>query len=709
VLACRCRDGDTGGMVGVRHVGALALFLFSVPLAVHADTSSLVWGGAPNGPAQIVMVEGGTYEVPLETPAPIYFTPPTVGPDSGFLVLPRADLYRIDDAGERELVEGIRFHQEFDDPEDPDDGDALFAWPSTGAYELDVLAFTPPPALNFEDALMRWLARLFFADVAYAQSFTPIVLEVVHFTIEDVAESVPEPVIIIPGILGSEQHNGEWVIDPILHTYDDLIATLDANGYTPDIDLFPFPYNWRKSNVETALLLKEKIDEVKGICDCDKVDLVAHSMGGLVARQYIQSDAYEGDVDQLIFLGTPHLGAPKAYPIWEAGEYVPGLLPIEDKVLERMLNQEAREQGYTDLFTYIRTKPILSVKELLPTYDYIFDGNVLRSYPANYPRNIFLEVLNSGVGDLLNSGVSIFNIIGETGTNETVIGIQSTNPAAFLPKWQNGYPDGFSDNFGDHGLIRGQGDATVPTASAAYITQNLQTISSEHTEIPSNAEGNVYKILTAKDADTLVHNINLPDAKLLFFKMFSPADMLVIAPDGSKIGKDFNGQEVNGIPNAFYTGFTTDTEFITILNPLDGEYKIYTQGTGSGPYTVEINLISDATTTDTAFTGNTGPGITSQLNLDVEEGAIEQSSLEAVVTYANTLADLERIYALKWVNIGIYKSLKTQLQTAKKARPVVAKALLQAMLKQLSAYRGKLVTEQGYQILKTDIERLLAL
>jgi len=33
-------------------------------------------------------------------------------------------------------------------------------------------------------------------------------------------------------------------------------------------------------------------------------------------------------------------------------------------------------------------------------------------------------------------------------------------------------------------------------------------------------EGNVYKILTAKDADTLVHNINLPDAKLLFFKMF---------------------------------------------------------------------------------------------------------------------------------------------------------------------------------------------
>ncbi|MDO8435506.1 MAG: hypothetical protein Q7S89_02380, partial [bacterium] len=265
------------------------------------------------------------------------------------------------------------------------------------------------------------------------------------------------------------------------------------------------------------------------------------------------------------------------------------------------------------------------------------------------------------------------------------------------------------DKGGDHGLIRGQGDATVPTASAAYITQNLQTISSEHTEIPSNAEGNIYKSLTAKGADTLVHNINLPDAKLLFFKMFSPADMLVIAPDGKKIGKDLNGQEVNEILNAFYTGFNTDTEFITILNPFDGEYKIFTQGMESGQYTVEATFISEATTTEASFTGNTAPGITSQLNFSVEDGIIEQGSLEAVVTYASTLADLERIYALKWVNIGIYKSLKAQLQAARKAPRVVAKVLLQNMLKQLKSYPNRLLNPQGYQILKADIQKLLTL
>ena len=71
----------------------------------------------------------------------------------------------------------------------------------------------------------------------------------------------------------------------------------------------------------TAIDLKKKIDEVKAKTGSSKVDLIGHSMGGLVARQYIESDAYAGDVDQLIFLATPQLGSPKAYMMWEAGEF----------------------------------------------------------------------------------------------------------------------------------------------------------------------------------------------------------------------------------------------------------------------------------------------------------------------------------------------------------------------------------------------------
>lgn len=424
-----------------------------------------------------------------------------------------------------------------------------------------------------------------------------------------------DPVIIIPGILGSEQHNGEWIIDPILHTYDDLIATLDVNGYTPDVDLFTFPYNWRKSNVETAVLLKQKIDEVKGICGCDKVDLVAHSMGGLVARQYIQSDAYEQDVDQLIFLGTPHLGSPDAYLMWEAGEVGP-FGSFRDVVMERILKQEAKENGYTDLFSYIHTAPISSVSELLPTYDYIFDDAQLRNYPNNYPTNLFLEALNANVSELTTSGVVVTNIVGNILEQNTITGIQSTDPTNYLPKWPHGYPQNYSSPVGNHGLIRGSGDGTVPLPSASFINSNLIVGTSTHRSIPANQGGDVFAILTGQPAVELVHK-NQPDFKLVLIKALSPIDLLVIAPDGKKIGKE-SGQEVNSIPNAFYTGFNTDTEFITILNPLDGEYKIYTEGTSSGIYMVETNYISDATTTEVSYTGSTAPGLVTGLMLQVD-------------------------------------------------------------------------------------------
>ena len=65
-----------------------------------------------------------------------------------------------------------------------------------------------------------------------------------------------DPVIIIPGIMGSwKDFSGTWQIDPITHTYDDLVEALRAAGYEDGKTLFTFPYEWRNSNVITAELL----------------------------------------------------------------------------------------------------------------------------------------------------------------------------------------------------------------------------------------------------------------------------------------------------------------------------------------------------------------------------------------------------------------------------------------------------------------------
>ncbi|MEK9154064.1 MAG: hypothetical protein AAB798_01180 [Patescibacteria group bacterium] len=552
-----------------------------------------------------------------------------------------------------------------------------------------------------------WLAQDASAFDSSVRDIVYSVCSDADCTLQEVPET-PDPVIIIPGILGSEQHNGEWVIDPILHTYDDLIATLDENGYTPEQDLFTFPYNWRKSNIETALLLKQKIDEVKTICSCGKVDLVAHSMGGLAARQYIQSPAYDHDVDQLIFLGTPHLGAPKAYLMWDGGEVSPAN-DFFDELLEKLLKHEALEEGYISLFNYIRTEPIESVRELLPTYNYILDGNSLRQYPDNYPRNSFLEDLNNNVAQLLNSGIEIHNIVGETDTPKTINGIQATNQTAYIPRWIHGYPEGFYDVFGDHGLILGSGDKTVPLPSASFVGVNLTSTSSIHSALPFITQPDVIRILTGQSPAIISQDYaGLDLANLLLIKMLSPADLLIVAPDGSKIGKDLNGQEVNQIPNAFYTGFTTDTEFITILNPLPGQYKVFSQGTGSGSYTVETAFISEATTTEASFTGNTAPGLLSEV--DFELSMTSQLSAKTIITLESVLADLERLYALGWLKRNVYKELREDLKDAiytKKGKRVFDKDDLRDILRDLKRRRGKGLTEQAYQILKADIEWLI--
>jgi hypothetical protein len=58
---------------------------------------------------------------------------------------------------------------------------------------------------------------------------------------------------------------------------------------------------------EYAKRLKKSIDVVKKCTGSSKVNIIAHSMGGLVSRKYIQDGGYDS-VSKLIMLGTPNKG-----------------------------------------------------------------------------------------------------------------------------------------------------------------------------------------------------------------------------------------------------------------------------------------------------------------------------------------------------------------------------------------------------------------
>jgi hypothetical protein len=403
-------------------------------------------------------------------------------------------------------------------------------------------------------------------------------------------ESFRDPVVIVPGLVGSKEKNGVTILDPVLHTYDNLYDAFVAAGYVPEKDLFVFPYQWRDSNVDNAKLLQQKINGIKQTADWPRVDIVAHSMGGLLAREYVESNYYGNDIDQLVTIATPHLGAPEAYLKWDGDGWFSSL---SDLYIKHIISQEAAEAGFADRFDYIHDRPVASIRELLPIYEYLYDidnDSVAKVYPDDYPRNEFLENLNSKADRLYK--VEFDKVVGGLDGENTIDGIDVVNED-IGKYWIHGYPLGFGVPVGSRGLRLASGDRTVPLFSSRsenLKSDNLIELPSDHRGIVTDAQKDVLKLLTGNRPQEEIRRGLLQ--RMLFVSVYSPIDIQIISPSDKRIGKNFEtGGVYDEIPGAYYTGHDTKSEFITIPNPEDGEYKILTQGTGTGSYRIEATKI----------------------------------------------------------------------------------------------------------------------
>jgi phospholipase A1 len=161
---------------------------------------------------------------------------------------------------------------------------------------------------------------------------------------------MPHVVVLIPGIMGSVlELDGEVVwpgrplelllpykkmaklLDPrttstgvilkYLHKtqYRAIIDDLTELGFTAeDGTQVVFHYDWRQANEITAARLAQRLDDVVAQLGPDtEFTLLAHSMGGLISRYFLESGTFTGRpglaaVRRLVTLGTPHRGAPLA-------------------------------------------------------------------------------------------------------------------------------------------------------------------------------------------------------------------------------------------------------------------------------------------------------------------------------------------------------------------------------------------------------------
>lgn len=262
--------------------------------------------------------------------------------------------------------------------------------------------------------------------------------------------------------------------------------------------------------------------------------------------------------------------------------------------MEDIFRAESKTNGFKNIFDYIQNRPILSIQELLPIYNYLYENGNRRIYPTNYPANLFLETLNNPAGISKLQNVEFDNIIGNLDESDNTISRIDVVESDDDLLWEHGYPEDFDSLLGDHGLEYSDGDGTVPLESASLHTADEKIeINAKHGALPEEAAGETFKLLTKHSPQNISLSKRIKNIISIF--VYSPIDIQVIAPSGKWVGRNIqNLSEEDQIPGAYYTGYDgVDSEFLTIPDPENGEYKIIIQGTDNDTYRVEISKLTE--------------------------------------------------------------------------------------------------------------------
>jgi pimeloyl-ACP methyl ester carboxylesterase len=500
------------------------------------------------------------------------------------------------------------------------------------------------------------------------------------------------PLVFVPGILGTMPPTyGPWgTMEPILGTYDPLLIDLQKRGYELDQSLFPFPVDWRDSIEVVAGHLADSIPGFLATANnlgyvgepasgwpATKVDVVVHSMGGLITRAYVEGSSYAYNVGKVVFIASPHRGYPEAYRTregltWEAY--------LQDSVAESALAEG------TDIVLW----PILIGKRYQPSVEEMAAGDCQTGYPYDAIKYWFPfcspEALYNWSHDLAKGVFSLRDMLpDETVDPYLVCGDVSGNDCAPLV---SPYPFGREENplldgpeglnaparlqdlanrlgpenilvvFGsdtpthvEYAVVRGgpplwahgqpveqvigDGDGLVPAYSAdlsqimpqipAANVIKLSGPNARHKPIMYHPEvmgRYVPLFLTGTGGGPTTEPDPFPPdydlARLVVFAGQCPVNLTVTDPQDRRVGYDPDtGGTFLEIPGAIYGGPNVEGQFIILPELLEGTYQFEGTAFAEGAYLLSANAFGpDGLLPLGFFGGNVVPG--EQLHFPVD-------------------------------------------------------------------------------------------
>jgi pimeloyl-ACP methyl ester carboxylesterase len=501
---------------------------------------------------------------------------------------------------------------------------------------------------------------------------------------------------------------------PLTNKYGTLIDFLKQAGYQENVLLFTFPYDWRLDNRLTAFNLNDFIENVViPKSGQSQVDIIVHSMGGLVLRDYALRFG-QHRLGKVVYIATPHVGAPASF----------GPLAFNDSLVSHFLNIPfVNSQTLAEVS---RTFP--SLFQLLPREPFIFSSSLQRSLSLDesylQPPNGFGFLVSSawvGSADALHQtiggqlSVPQFEVVGggvPTLTQLMLEGDPSTGPRVWCAQG-------------------GDGDGTVPILSATSVPGSATAFYLDlikHEDLPNNqtAQQLLVQILQ-NNLDTLPSGVktqHYPNVGFIEWCSGSPIKVTITDPGSRVDGVALDASVRNEIPLSSFFVFETNESG---LLPPGQEYGVKIVATGTGVFSLTFNQkdANGVITNTTKFSdvpvaaGSIGtfllspglPGAT--LGLDIDgDGSVDimLPANEPITPEAsNTILGLViRSFRLAQ---GIQESLLAKINAAEKAinagRPADAVMIYRALLNEVSAQTGINISATQAQGLTVIIDHLV--
>jgi hypothetical protein len=281
-------------------------------------------------------------------------------------------------------------------------------------------------------------------------------------------------------------------------------------------NFFVFPYDFRKSNALSAEKLKQFIQCIQEFYPDNKVDILGHSQGGIVARRYVLDSVragYDHKVDKVITIASPFLGAPEAlYKLETGGDYLP------DGLSGGLIDQLGFSVALITPPTLKRLAEFFpSAHQLLPTRDYnnlsgeslrefgdmnddgipdqsytyeqtktFINNDFSRSLPGNTEAD-FHDCITSPMacgqdnwqGD--QSGVKYFHIVATKAGETTTTSVNVKYDEVCNSSSETGEPD-ICVSIRNFSPVKGTGDGTVPRISGGrgYLNESNSGLNAEN-------------------------------------------------------------------------------------------------------------------------------------------------------------------------------------------------------------------------------------